>query len=168
MNQKSLTLLIFAILAGGMWFQHNQNQQNMLELRREIARSSNRPAPSQDGKAAVDPYQAKQVKNTLTKQSKNLQSCYLDYLKSSPKQTKGQVKLDWQITKEGTVLDAGVVFNAFQNKNLSECLVKKLASIHFPPPPYGNHYIEHSLYFQTEADFNKAQAERGKLQRLGP
>ena len=60
-------------------------------------------APGKDGRAPVDPYMQNEVKNRIIKGYGDLQVCYRSFLKTNPKTTDGELKMDWQIDADGDV-----------------------------------------------------------------
>ncbi|MDX2470764.1 MAG: AgmX/PglI C-terminal domain-containing protein [SAR324 cluster bacterium] len=117
------------------------------------------------GNPKDDPYLNHQVKNTIVKKAKELQICYKDFLKTSPKNTSGTIKLDWQVQADGKVAVPGIIHNGLEDKNFGECVLAQITSLTFPPPPSGNtKYVEHSLHFNDEA----ALAADDKRKKEGP
>jgi len=98
-----------------------------------------------------DRYLRNQVKNTIIKNAKRIQSCYLDFLKKSPVKKEGSVKLDWQILPGGVVTEAAVVTSDFQDPAFEKCLVQKITEIKFPPTEKAaNKYVAHQFHFKDE------------------
>jgi hypothetical protein len=117
--------------------------------------------PDEKGKKFQSPYEAKQIKNTLTKHMGELQPCYLDYLAKKPKDTEGKVDVDWYVKTNGSVEKAEIVTTTFEDKTVGECVVKILSSWNFPPPPGDkNVYVTHSFFFR---DINKPQQSNAPI-----
>jgi len=136
-----------------------ETQAQLALLRQQMAQ----PQPGSGDRKAEDPYLSGPVKNAILKAAPSLQQCYLDLLKTKPSVTSGKLHLDWQINKEGKVLEAGVVQNQLENKAFGDCVVQKIAGLHFPPPPFGQtKYVEHSLFFKDEAALKEAERERAQ------
>lgn len=100
--------------------------------------------PQLPNQKSRDPYLAVQVKNTISKRAKKLQSCWLTYLEASKDVTELKVELDWQIKRDGTVLSPEIVHPAALEPKFSECLLGKVGEIQFPPhegkiPKYVSH-----------------------------
>lgn len=116
------------------------------------------------GSEEYELYKKEPVKNTLTKASSIFQQCYLDYLQSDPVAKNVSTKLDWQIQKDGTVLEAGVI--STDSNGLSDCLVKKVEALRFPPPPGGSSfYIAHDFHFKTVEQIEKERKEREEMEK---
>lgn len=113
-------------------------------------------------KDATTPYQAREVRNTLQKKSKDLQACWLGYLdqkkaKKESVKTVGRIKVDWFMDKDGTIRKkkVDIVENSFADtaagEKFGECLVEKVKKIEFPETPDGKgQYIEYTFSFATE------------------
>ncbi len=150
-HTQSIVAWMFALLAlgvAGMLYLENQGiKQQLAQLQQQIILTQ----PGPGGRKAEDPYVTGPVKNSILKAAKSIQTCYLEYLKTKPSITAGRLKLDWQIDGQGKVFGAGVVQNELGNEALGNCVLGKIASITFPPPPAGlSKYIEHSLHFKEE------------------
>ncbi|OGG99126.1 MAG: hypothetical protein A2600_04955 [Candidatus Lambdaproteobacteria bacterium RIFOXYD1_FULL_56_27] len=154
-------ILLGLVLVGAAWLyqQNRETQAQLALLRQQMAQ----PQPGSGDRKAEDPYLSGPVKNAILKAAPSLQQCYLDLLKTKPSVTSGKLHLDWQINKEGKVLEAGVVQNQLENKAFGDCVVQKIAGLHFPPPPFGQtKYVEHSLFFKDEAALKEAERERAQ------
>lgn len=99
----------------------------------------------------TDPYIAQQVKNTIVKNAKNIQECWLAELKKKPETAQAKVEIDWQIAPSGKVLSPEVVRSEIENTAFNGCLLKKIQQIHFPPHE-GKiaKYISHKFTFSKE------------------
>lgn len=118
------------------------------------------------GKKFQSPYEAKQIKNTLTKHMSELQPCYLKFLETKPKDTEGKIDVDWYVKTNGEVERAEVITSSFENKEIGECVVRTLAKWNFPPPPGDKSvYITHSFFFR---DINKPQSNAPMLENVKP
>ncbi len=159
MENSNLVPWAFALLsliAGGGLYQQNKDMQSQLNLIQQA-----RPQASSDTKKGEDPYLAGPVKNSIIKAAAQIQSCYLDLLKTKPKVTAGKLHLDWQIDSNGKVFGAGVIQNQLQNPRFGDCVVGKISAIHFPPPLFGrSKYVEHRLNFKDQAQLKADQAAR--------
>lgn len=112
----------------------------------------------------TDPYEKEQVKNTLSKSTSQFQECYLDYLKSKPKKESVFTKLDWQIDASGKAFQVGIVTT--ESESISKCLVQKIETIQFPPPPEGRpFYVAHNFNFKTMEQIEKEQKEREEMEK---
>lgn len=117
-----------------------------------------------DGQEA-DPYEKEQVKNTIVKNSKLIQECYLEWLKSNPKADSITVKLDWTIAANGSVESPQVV-DSTAEKAMNDCLTDKMKTIEFPQPPEGRpFYVAHKFSFKTEALLDKEKKEREEMEK---
>ena len=92
------------------------------------------------------------VKNTIVKNAKSIQSCFLKLIESTPDiPESGRVLVDWQIDSKGKVFVAGVVSDEFSNKEFQACLREKIGEIIFPAPPSVRPvYVEHTFLFRKE------------------
>ena len=107
--------------------------------------------PSQITKPEIDPYIAKQVKNTIFKSARDLQKCWLPYLAAHPKTERVKIEIDWQIKQDGKVLSPEVVRSEAPNKLFENCLKKKITALHFPPHDVTvPKYIAHKFTFKKE------------------
>ena len=159
MNMKGNWVAILLLLAVvGYLYQENQDTKQLLQQMQQ--RQPNQMQPQETAKD--DPYLKSQVKNTIAKNAKAIQKCYLDLLKTKPKVTAGQLKLDWQIDAEGKVFGAGVIFNQLGNEAFGNCTLDHIKKIRFPVPPVAPKYIEHSLYFKDEAQLEKERKDRAE------
>ena len=144
MKLKDYTIigLMFVIVGMGvLMFQQKQSSSVANSTPSELIQQ-----PDEKGKKFQSPYEAKQVKNTLTKHMSELQPCYLEYLKKKPKNTEGKVDVDWYVTTNGKVEKAEVVTSSFDDKAIGECAVKILSNWEFPPPPGDKSvYVTHSF-----------------------
>lgn len=117
-----------------------------------------------DGQEA-DPYEKEQVKNTIVKNSKLIQECYLDWLKSNPKAESVTVKIDWTISPNGSV-DSPQVVDSSAEQPMNDCLVNKMKTIEFPQPPEGRpFYVAHKFSFKTETLLEKEKKEREAMEK---
>ena len=105
----------------------------------------------------VDPYQNRQVKNTVTANSRDVQKCYNAYLeKMGDKVAKGEatgdgeVVLDWSVRSSGRAEQIRVVFSGFQNSDFENCLIRTIESWKFPRPPADEVYTDHHFRFSRE------------------
>lgn len=113
----------------------------------------------------VDPYEKEQVKNTIVKNSKTIQECYLDWLKSNPKKEFISVKIDWTISSSGSV-DNPQIVDSTAEEDMNTCLLNKMKSLSFPIPPEGRpFYVAHKFAFKTEALLEKEKKEREVMEK---
>jgi hypothetical protein len=95
------------------------------------------------------PYHAKEVRNTITKRQKILQTCYLNFLKTKPEKTDGTLHLDWMIQSKGDVTKVEVIRSELDNEPFLKCLTSEIAKWKFPPPPAGSPtYVDHEFNFK--------------------
>lgn len=96
-------------------------------------------------------YESYHVKNTLNRNTPKIQSCYLEYLKSSPEKTKGQIFADWQIDASGNAFKSNVIFTDFKGEEIVKCIRETIDAMEFPPPPSGRiAYASYTWHFQPE------------------
>ena len=105
-------------------------------------------------KTPVSDYQAVQVKNTLTKKSKDLQNCWLEYLKVKNSLKKGNIIVDWRVSVKGETTKVEIVKNDFNDENFGNCIIKKIKTYDFPPPKQ-DEYIAHTFSFATDEELLK-------------
>jgi len=104
-----------------------------------------------------DPYLRGPVKNTVTKHSKEILSCYDAFLARAKAggdpalKKEGAVTLDWQVDGDGEVIAPAVVRADFTDKTFHACLVKTISAWRFPEPPFGEkRYVEHTFRFSEQ------------------
>ena len=108
-------------------------------------------SPPADRRSASSDYSKNQVRNTITKKWREMQQCYNQFLASDPKpeKTDGRIKVDWQVTAEGKVISPEIVTSEINHPGLEECLISRIRSWQFPPPPSGkNTYVVHKFNFK--------------------
>lgn len=111
-----------------------------------------KPLP-QNRQKQQDPYLDGAVQNTIHKKILDLQKCYLEYLKKNidPSNSIKSVQLDWQISPNGRVIQPELVLSTAGDPALPACLVRKIKSYRFPPPPTSrNFYVSHTFQFKKE------------------
>jgi hypothetical protein len=81
------------------------------------------------------PYEQNQVRNTILKNNKLIQECYLKHLEQKDAKTSGKLQIDWQIAPSGETLSPQVVASTMNSKTLEECVVTKVKAFNFPAPP---------------------------------
>lgn len=81
------------------------------------------------------PYEQNQVRNTIVKNNSIIQECYLKHLEKENAVTSGRVQVDWQIAPSGDTLSPQVVTSTLDDKDMDECIVEKVRTFKFPPPP---------------------------------
>ncbi len=88
-------------------------------------------------KSDVSPYVANEVRNTIAKKWKEMNECYNKFLESTPtpKITEGVISVDWQVDADGEVISPEIVTSQIHHPVLEQCLISKIKSWRFPPPP---------------------------------
>lgn len=81
------------------------------------------------------PYEQNQVRNTIVKNNPLIQECYLKHLEKKEAVSSGKVQVDWQIDPSGDTLSPQVVISTLGDKDLDECILGKVKTFKFPPPP---------------------------------
>lgn len=81
------------------------------------------------------PYEQNQVRNTIVKNNSIIQECYLKHLEKENAVSSGRLQVDWQISPSGDTLSPQVVNSTLEDKELDECIVGKVSTFKFPPPP---------------------------------
>jgi hypothetical protein len=95
----------------------------------------------------VDPYAKRQVKNTLTANARDIQSCFNSFVAKNPASTgKGSVFLDWIVSPQGRASRVRVVSNELPDSSFESCLKSSIEGWDFPPSDE-THYAEHRLSF---------------------
>lgn len=111
-------------------------------------------SPSSEGeKGKKDPnsYEAREIKNTLIKNAKIFQNCWLNLIKKTPKLEEAFVEMDWTISSEGKVSKPEIIRSRPDDAEMSSCMIKSFDNLDFPPPPTGkDHYVTHKFFFQKE------------------
>jgi|GEM_PF-1716432 len=105
----------------------------------------------------IDPYVVRQVKNTITANARDAQSCYNAFVESLGNKgektkalTDGEIHIDWTVLRSGTATQVRTVFSPFGNPAFEECLHKAIANWKFPPPDLDT-YAEHRFRFALQA-----------------
>ncbi|MCP4750804.1 MAG: AgmX/PglI C-terminal domain-containing protein [Proteobacteria bacterium] len=115
-----------------------------------------RPAPetenrSADGHSNGSAYTRNQVRNTITKKWREMQTCYNRFLDSTPNPevTDGRIKVDWRVTAEGKMLSPEVVASDLHHAILEGCLLSRIETWQFPPPLSGREtYVVYKFTFK--------------------
>jgi TonB family protein len=81
------------------------------------------------------PYEQNQVRNTIVKNNSIVQECYIKHLEKENAVTSGRVQVDWQISPSGDTLSPQVVTSTLDDKDMDDCIVEKVKTFRFPPPP---------------------------------
>jgi TonB family protein len=81
------------------------------------------------------PYEQNQVRNTIVKNNQIIQECYLKHLEKENAIGTGRVQVDWQIAPSGNTLNPQVVTSTLDDKDMDQCIVEKVKTFEFPPPP---------------------------------
>ncbi|MBU2511266.1 AgmX/PglI C-terminal domain-containing protein [bacterium] len=143
MNKFNYIILVMALVILGMmavgWYQ--LSEENQL-LRQRIARIGQKTDHGKEG----DPYIAGPVKNRIIKGSVDLKACYKAFLTRNPEIREGNIKLDWQIDRDGRPQNPEVVFSQFSDPFLGECMIGKIRQWQFPPP-LARSYVAHLFQF---------------------
>lgn len=121
----------------------------MLELRSMRAMLAAQNDKRDRGGRHIDPYLSGPVKNRILKGYAELHSCYLEYLKTNPKQAEGGVTFDWQIDTNGDTLKPEVVRSELRDVAFENCLTAKIARWQFAPTPVIK-YVEHRFNFKKQ------------------
>ena len=81
------------------------------------------------------PYEQNQVRNTIGKYNADIQKCYLKHLEKPNAISLGRVQIDWQISPSGETLSPQVVSSNMNDQEFGNCIVEKVKTFKFPPPP---------------------------------
>lgn len=163
MLQKT-NILMMVIVALVVYIVTRELTLSQMSAPTNAAYETKAPREKKSGGDGPDPYEKEQVKNTLTKSAKDFQECYLAYLKDEPKNKSVSTKIDWQIYGDGSAVEVGVIYT--EAESLSACLVDKLKSVRFPPPPEGRpYYVAHNFQFKTTEQVEKEKKEREEMEK---
>jgi len=141
-----LLIVIFALLL-------------IIVLREPQTKTVYQPAPTSSTKkkprkSEVPPYVKNEVRNTITKKWKEMNACYLDFLKSRPvpKVTDGIISVDWQVSPDGEPISPEVVSSQINHPGLEQCLISRIKTWRFPPPPQTgkNAYVLYKFNFKKD------------------
>lgn len=141
----SLTIAVLAIAIIAYLLYRDANREKQMA----ILLNQSQQKITKDGRQPVDPYMQSQVKNRIIKGYKELQGCYKTFLKTNPKITDGEIKIDWQIKTDGEVLNPAVVLSPFAEEIFHKCMLDKITSWEFPPPLIQK-YVVHTFKFQKK------------------
>jgi hypothetical protein len=89
---------------------------------------------------AFDPTIDKEaIRRVIRSNISEVRSCYERVLNTKPKGTKleGKVVLGWDIIERGQARNVKVVSSTLGNKEIEDCIKRRLASWTFPEPPTG-------------------------------
>ena len=99
------------------------------------------------------PYEQNQVRNTIVKNNSQIQECYLKHLEKKNAISSGRVQVDWQIDPSGDTLSPQVVVSSLEDKDLDDCILGKVKSFKFPPPPSDKQiYTTFTYVFRKEGE----------------
>ena len=142
----ALTLIILAALYLG--YELTETRKKNQVLIQQLLKSENNVGTGE----RQESFLKGAVKNTIVKNAKSIQSCFLKLIESTPDiPESGRVLVDWQIDSKGKVFEAGVVSDEFSNKEFQACLREKIGEIIFPAPPSVRPvYVEHTFLFRKE------------------
>lgn len=140
MDKKNtiIVLLIVALVVTMSFLFYNTKKQQEVQqqLLRNLEYSAANSGGDNKGKPK-DPYKEVAVNNALRKKAGDIQKCYNEFLKTNPLKSDGFVEIDWNILEDGKVKKAELVSSNLNADSLSECILKIISSIEFPPPPTG-------------------------------
>lgn len=97
------------------------------------------PSATDNGKSRnqASPYVQNEVHNTIAKKWKEMNACYKKFLASTPapEVTDGVIAIDWQVNAEGEPISPELVSSQINHPVLENCLISKIETWRFPPPP---------------------------------
>ena len=103
-------------------------------------------------KTEVPPYVKNEVRNTISKKWKEMNACYLEFLNSTPapEVTDGIISVDWQVSPDGKAISPEVVTSQIRHTGLEQCLISRIKTWQFPPPPLTgkNAYVLYKFNFK--------------------
>lgn len=116
--------------------------------------------PADDGKLAKT-YKEENLVVKIRNKGKEIQTCYFDYLETSPETKEGVVKILFKVEEDGFVGKMQITDNDFKNTKIEKCILEKLENMYLSPPPLGiNRFISHDLAFKLEETAIKEAKER--------
>lgn len=119
-----------------------------------------------DSKVAKD-YKREEIVKTIRDNAKDIQKCYLDYLKIEREQKEGTITVLFLLNEDGSVSKSSVIKNEFSDDEFGQCAAQKIASYHFAPPPLGiNRNISHDLAFMTQETAEAMAKERAEQRAM--
>ena len=148
MKQYSLiiTIVITALfIIGYLLYRDVQREQQIGHL----ISQSQQQGSNTSGQKKQDPYLQNQVKNRIVKGYAELKSCYQAFLKTEPKITDGEIKIDWQVKTSGSVIKPEVVFSPFKSDSFQKCMTGKINEWEFPAPAVQK-YVVHKFKFNKK------------------
>lgn len=151
-HRKSLAIIVSSVslglLAGMLWSKKNTTT---------IVHDSGKLTES---------YKA-EVAGVIRDHARDIQSCYLEFLKNKKDVPEGKFSFIVHIEDSGEVTKFDVTKNEL-DESMKDCLKTKIMSYRFTPPPAGiNKYISHSLSFKSEESALKEKEAR-KLPKVLP
>jgi len=167
--QKYMTpVLIVAVLIGGFFlYQQNRNlSTQLITMQTRMSAMMQAPAANSNGKKGEDPYLSGAVKNTILKHYSDIGAIYQRYLAGKPKKRDGKIKVDWQITATGGVIEPGLIFSELDaGSSMEQALLHEIGSWHFPPPPFAsNRYVAHTFQLRSKPLSKKAMERERQTQ----
>lgn len=103
-------------------------------------------------KSDVSPYIKNEVRNTIAKKWKEMNGCYKRFLEVTPppQTTDGVISIDWQVDADGKALSPEIVNSQINHPVLEACLISKIKTWRFPPPPLTgrNAYVLYKFNFK--------------------
>lgn len=151
LQEKIKTILIVALSATALVF------LAVIVFREPQTRVVYQTAPVQSeggrgGKSDVSPYVKNEVRNTIAKKWKEMNDCYKRFLEATPppQTTDGVVSIDWQVDADGKALSPEIVSSQINHPVLEACLISKIKTWRFPPPPLTgrNAYVLYKFNFK--------------------
>ncbi|PIT98897.1 MAG: hypothetical protein COT74_12755 [Bdellovibrionales bacterium CG10_big_fil_rev_8_21_14_0_10_45_34] len=155
MNKPLVVSASFFVLLiiGYLAYQNHMLRNDLMRMEARIGQAMQTEPADKSGKGAQDPYVAREIKNTVVKNAKSLQECWLEFLKTDPPVKRGSVYLDWTVQTDGVPQSVEVIRSDFGNEAMNQCLMSKIKAFTFPPPPWNeSKYVEYTLSFEREED----------------
>lgn len=120
------------------------------------------PADEKMEKAFKD----KVISKVIRENAKDLQKCYFNLLDKKPSVTEGDIDILIHLEENGKVSSAELTKNTLNDSQFGDCVVKKVESYYFAPPPIGiNRYISHTLSFKSEETALREAKERAEASK---
>ena len=108
-------------------------------------------------------YHQGEVRATIQKRFRDLQSCYNAFLEKKPAQSDGKVTMDWSIRPDGKVVRPEVVDSTLRSTEMEQCLSSQIAGWVFPAPPDSKpSYVVHTFSFKRSQPGDPPGNPKGK------
>lgn len=130
-----------------------------------VGRKSVAPALAQqvavdDRGRPVYPYILREVQNTVSKNAKALQECYLGYLARSPGVREGRLTYDWFVGVDGRAERVEFIAGSFGDDRFRSDVKVTVERMEFPPPTSPT-YVDYTFSFKDVGVQSPASPSNG-------